>query len=316
MPQSTAAAKYAAKAGSLEKLGSFESDVYTFEGPHGPSILKVIHKQHRSVEQVGAEIEWLLALKAAGVAVAEPLPAATGEWLVELEEPAVVLVAFKRAPGAVTKPPEWTDARLEAWGELLGRLQAHSRTYRPAGAPRSTLWQRTYLHRAADAVPEDERFQTAVQGLIVVAQQLLDHGPDAGLVHADLHSGNVLLNGERWTAIDFDDSGYGAYAFDLAMPLYYALRAQRDRAAPEAAAAFLTPFLRGFRRHAPEPAGGSEAVAYSLMLRDAELVVALRLKLPPEAWTEPLRAMELELRSRVAAGRWVLEPKALRRWFG
>lgn len=263
---------------------------------------------------MAAEVEWLLSLMEAGVPVAEPLATTDGRWVVELSEPAQVLVAFRRAPGVMVQPDDWTEARLESWGALLGRLQAHGRAFRPEGEPRRTLLERSNLHLAADALPDDPAFLRAVRELQDAAVALLEHGQDSGLVHADLHSGNVLLHEERWTAIDFDDSGYGAYAFDLAMPLYYAIQAQPGRTPADAAANFLPPFLRGFRRHAPDPSGGREAVAQALMLRDAELVVALHLKLPPGAWTEPLRAMESILRSRVAARQWVLDPATLRRW--
>ena len=40
-----------------------------------------------------------------------------------------------------------------------------------------------------------------------------------GLIHADLHFGNVLLSEGRMAAIDFDDCGLGFLAYDLAVPL-------------------------------------------------------------------------------------------------
>lgn len=40
-----------------------------------------------------------------------------------------------------------------------------------------------------------------------------------GLIHADLHFGNVLFRGGRPVLIDFDDSGLGFYEYDLAVPL-------------------------------------------------------------------------------------------------
>jgi len=47
-----------------------------------------------------------------------------------------------------------------------------------------------------------------------------------GLIHADLHFGNLLVHQGQLVAIDFDDCGYGFHAYDLAIPLvsleYYA----------------------------------------------------------------------------------------------
>ncbi len=40
-----------------------------------------------------------------------------------------------------------------------------------------------------------------------------------GLIHADLHFGNILLVGENLGTIDFDDCGHGFHAYDLVIPI-------------------------------------------------------------------------------------------------
>lgn len=310
-----AAALYGVSAADLEKLGAFESDVYAFGGPHGPSILKVISPDHRSAEQVQAEVDWLLALADAGVRVAQPLPSLDDVWVERLDEPEMVLVAFARSAGKTTVPADWTPARIEGWGAMLGQLQAHSRAYRPPGPRRRRITQHTYLKDISATVPDDPAFTAAAAELEAMAEPLLRDGRDNGLIHADLHHGNLLLDGESWTAIDFDDAAYGPYAFDLAMPLYYCVRAQTEQPPDEAAEFFLAPFLRGFREHADAPQTGAEEIALYLRRRDAELVMALRLKLPDEQWSDRLRATEARLRKHVAERREVVSLRTLRRFF-
>ena len=41
-----------------------------------------------------------------------------------------------------------------------------------------------------------------------------------GMIHADLHSQNVLIQGKSLSVIDFDDSGFGWYGFDLAVAIW------------------------------------------------------------------------------------------------
>ncbi len=309
-----AAALYGVAADDLIALGAFESDVYSFDGPHGPSILKVIAEDHRQPDQVQAEVDWLLALVEGGVPVSEPLKAQTGRYVEHLPEAGRVLVAFRRAPGVATRPPDWTDERLEGWGALLGRLQAHSRGWTPPGPRRRTLAEQSYVANVAEVMRDEPEFTHAALELMDRAAPLLTHGADSGLIHADLHQHNLLLHDESWTAIDFDDCSYGSYAFDLAMPLFYMLRAQSAVPAVAAAARFLPPFLRGFRRHAPDPLDGAEAVAACLNLRQAELVVALRMKIADDQWTDYLRGVERDLRTSVAKGEDVLAVNELRRW--
>ena len=314
-----AARLYGVRAEDLTALGSFESDVYAFDGPGGPRVLKVIAPTHRTPELVQAEVDWLLALLEAGVSVSAPVRAATGAWVERVEGTGHVLVAFERAPGDLVRSRDWTDDLLRRWGRLLGQLQAHSRAWTAPGPRRHTLAEQTYVYRAGEMEAEDPEFVAAARELIAAARPLLlpdAAGLDGGLVHADLHSGNFLAFEDRLTAIDFDDCAYGSYAFDIAMPLYYAVRLQKDRTHAEAAERFLEPFLRGFLEVAPLPAGGARAIDVALRYRQAELVVALRVKLPASRLTETLRAVEKDLRDRVVAGTEHVPLATLERFFG
>jgi Ser/Thr protein kinase RdoA (MazF antagonist) len=52
------------------------------------------------------------------------------------------------------------------------------------------------------------------------AMDALGTGNDAyGLIHADLHFGNVLFAGDEILPIDFDDCGYALLIYDIAVPL-------------------------------------------------------------------------------------------------
>lgn len=74
----------------LERLGAFESEVLAAHGPEGPAILKLIDSSHRTPAEAQAEIDWLLALGAAGVSVAQPLATPEGAWLVTDGDPPLV----------------------------------------------------------------------------------------------------------------------------------------------------------------------------------------------------------------------------------
>lgn len=59
---------------------------------------------------------------------------------------------------------------------------------------------RTYLHRVLAGLPTGS-----------------DH---FGLIHSDLHLGNVMAHGDDLTVIDFDDCGYGWFIHELAVALH------------------------------------------------------------------------------------------------
>ena len=49
----------------------------------------------------------------------------------------------------------------------------------------------------------------------------LSTGPDRfGLIHSDLHLGNIMYDGADLTIIDFDDAGYGWFAHEAAVALH------------------------------------------------------------------------------------------------
>lgn len=322
LPPSAAAHRLAPRFGfdptRLERLGAFESEVLAVAGAAGPAILKVMDPDHRTPDEAQAEVDWLLALQEAGVLAARPLPTSDGAWLALDGEPPTVAVAYERAPGRHLAPDQWTPELFRAHGALVGQLQAHARTWTSTG-PRRKGWRDHHaLERAPEALPGDAAFLEAVTD---VAASVDAHVPlppaHVGLVHADLHAWNVLVDDAgRLTAIDFDDAVVGPYLYDLVIPLYYAVATRLGQDPGEAADAFLTPYLAGFDAVAPRPPGGADAVAAILAMRQADLAIFVRLGIPEERWDEGLRAAAIRLRDRTAARHEVVPRDVLRRHFG
>ena len=73
------------------------------------------------------------------------------------------------------------------------------------------------------------------------ALEQLPTTPDRyGMIHADLHLGNLMSDGNELTVIDFDDSGYGWFAHELAVALHPVLDEPWENDAKQA-------LLRGYR---------------------------------------------------------------------
>jgi Ser/Thr protein kinase RdoA (MazF antagonist) len=75
-------------------------------------------------------------------------------------------------------------------------------------------WGDFNLYPAADA--SRQLLNTAAQRII---RKLKTYGKSRDtyfLIHSDLHTGNLLVNGNDVTVIDFDDCGYGWFLYDLA----------------------------------------------------------------------------------------------------
>ena len=66
-----------------------------------------------------------------------------------------------------------------------------------------------------------ERVELFVEVSKVIKSRLEDFGQDCnrfGLIHADLRHANLLVKDGEVKVIDFDDSGFGWYLYDLALP--------------------------------------------------------------------------------------------------
>lgn len=80
------------------------------------------------------------------------------------------------------------------------------------------------------------------------------------VIHADLHPGNILVNGEDVAAIDFDDAAFGWHMFDLAVALH---QCQELVLFPEIYRACLA----GYVRTRPTPEADLRMVPVFLLMR-------------------------------------------------
>src|SRR6185369_13474599 len=73
-----------------------------------------------------------------------------------------------------------------------------------------------------DKVVEDYFAQLGALTAAMHNQASAWRAPDVySLIHADMHPGNILVDGDRLTVIDFDDAGFGWHQYDIAVVLTY-----------------------------------------------------------------------------------------------
>jgi len=182
---------------------------------------------------VESEVAWTSALARDGVVrVPVTLPPRDGRVaavLADDRDGRWVCLASTVAPGAVADDAGAPVALHRRLGTTAALLHEHALAFRrPRGFVRPA-WE------PADLVGPDSRWgpweaarlPAADRALLARARDAaLDalHGasraPDAwGLVHADLRPGNVLLDGDDLTVIDFDDAGFSWFVLDLAAAL-------------------------------------------------------------------------------------------------
>ena len=102
------------------------SDTYSLTSSAGNFVLRVYRNGHRTLSQINAEVEFLLALKNSGVSVSYPLPDRDGHHVFSRDAPEGTRhgVVFTHAPGTVCSAPN--DRQLKSLGREMAKLHSVS----------------------------------------------------------------------------------------------------------------------------------------------------------------------------------------------
>ena len=100
--------------------------------------------------------------------------------------------------------------------------------------------------------PSDETLVRERAAQIIQRLRTLPRTSDSyGLIHADLHMHNFCFDDGKITVFDFDNAEYAWFAKDIAVILFYVGRSAPAPERAATAAAFLGPFMQGYRQVRP-----------------------------------------------------------------
>lgn len=207
-----------------------ENHTYRIDAPDGPAILRVHRPGYQSRDSILSELAWVAALRDR-LPVPRAIPGRDGDLLQELGDGrTAVLFAFE--PGS--EPAE--DADLATLFRTLGRCAAIAHDHVEGWTPPEGFVRQSWTTGAfldPDGLWGDWRAAPGVEGDIRTALDALDtrlrariesYGSGSGrfgLIHADMRLANVLVAPDRVTLIDFDDSGFCWFLYDLAASLSF-----------------------------------------------------------------------------------------------
>lgn len=226
----------------------------------------------------------------ASVPVMRHLPSTSGA-LVELVTGHAVTVTA-RAPGRHVTPEEaLAPGFARAWAGTLGRIHAATRTW--VGDGDLNDWRGE--HEQFVATCRDDEMGRLWAGLHARLAELPTEPDGFGVVHNDLHHGNLLLAEDgTLTVLDLDVAGRHWYATDLAILLVHPLWALGERA--DEARRFVTTAVEAYLAQYPLPPERLADVPLLAHYRMALFVLAMQNELgdasPPD-WLRDLRAQLL-----------------------
>lgn len=265
----------------LTLINHSENETFLVARPEGKkSTLRVHRPSYQSTANIQSELAWLDALrKDTDVPVPRAIPGIDGQALQHFVTPggelrhAVLFEFLEGSEPALDGDVKWL---FNVLGGYAARLHRQVETWhKPSGFERQAWSAATILD--VDGLWGDWRIAPGVTRQVRLVldrldaalwRRLAEYGQGAdryGLIHADMRLGNLLVDGERVSLIDFDDSGFCWFAYDFAAAVSFH---ETHKSMPGLRASWLD----GYRKVRPFSAEDEAAIDSMVMLRRMALL--------------------------------------------
>jgi Ser/Thr protein kinase RdoA (MazF antagonist) len=221
----------------LTFIGQSFNAVYRVDAADGQQYVLRVHRFNvYDALEMRSEFRWLDYLRQCdGVLVSEPVPNRHGDFVTELAVEDVpgrhYCTMLRWHPGTPLDHPAPNHQCYMA-GELLAKLHLRSKRFvPPAGFTRpwrGNGYARDCVTRIRADAPMGLLSSKVMKVLETIADQIdgvkaeIGHAVDVfGMIHGDLHGGNLLFHDRTVRAIDFDGCGWGHYLYDVAVMTYH-----------------------------------------------------------------------------------------------
>lgn len=236
---------------NLFQLGGSSNTNFKVDTSVASYVLHMDTAARQSQLVLEAVCDWLLYLKdRALLNVPQPIANLWGKYVTDIGTDRPLLCTLMTwLPGKI---PDTVDAMSDAQLAQVGRLMAslHSHTSElglnlptmDMGYFDGRLLNLCHALRATEFPNDDlQRFRLKMTQIIADYGELLQARDSYGIIHADFHSGNYLLDGDAVYLIDFENCKFGYYFYDLSLALMELSAQQRSA------------FLKGYQSLRPLP---------------------------------------------------------------
>ncbi|WP_246309031.1 GNAT family N-acetyltransferase [Paenibacillus alginolyticus] len=196
--------------------------IYLFERNGDRHFLRFIHEEDNTIENIQAELDFMLYLIAKDSPTVDPVRSKNGNWIETIraaDGERYYSVVFEQAKGMHLPLNRKTDQHVEEWGRSLASLHVLSESYPSTVASRgSWIDALTFVSSVLQRYPNEQGAQQELEQLRGQLSQLPNGAEHIGLIHYDFEADNIFYEAEesRYYAIDFDDSMIHWYAMDIA----------------------------------------------------------------------------------------------------
>lgn len=292
---SDAAALFGVSVGApLDRSGAPDGAVYPCERDGTAAFLKLAPVADGTVAAAHDRVALAEHLRG-HVGTITHLPSRSGDLLEVVPDGDTMVLATltARAPGRhLQMPADFTPTVIRAWASTLGRIHAATSAWTGGGSLPTWTWEHDHFLAGC----RDDAVGAAWVALGTELARLPTDPAGFGVVHNDLHSGNLLLADDgSLTVLDLDVAAQHWYATDLAILLVHPIWDLRRRD-PAAIQPFVGTAVSAYLEQYPLPDARLADVPLLMRYRMTLFVLAMQAELqdrrsPP--WLGTLRAWVL-----------------------
>jgi Ser/Thr protein kinase RdoA (MazF antagonist) len=245
---------------NLVFIRKMENIVYACDSPSGKVFLRLTTPLRRTRPEIEAEVNWIEHLSKWGLKVPHLILDRTGNKIASFSEGKqhYEAVVFGAIAGNHPSKERVADSKfLNTLGALIANMHLASEKYESShqGMKREEWFEERGLRHALTAAESsrESTLRAKLQDAIAWMQKLPKTKENYGLVHADLGALNLLIEEDSSSIgiIDFDDSCYHWFVFDLAIVVFsMASRFEHATALPEEER-WLADLVAGYRTVRP-----------------------------------------------------------------
>jgi amicoumacin kinase len=264
----------------VKAVGGFENFIYGYQKNEIDYILRIGHSDHRSLEMVEAELDFVNYLAEHQANVSVPIVSINGK-LVEVVECAdksyFTVTSYHKSLGTHVRRDSVTDQFFINYGKTIGKLHRLTKDYQEGTYKRYSWDDDLLIKEAREYLPKEELFVVEkLETVVKQIHQIPKNRNNYGLIHTDIHMGNFFVLNDELSVFDFDDSAYQYFISDIAIALFYYVAFIKDEEVRnEKAKQFMTLFMQGYKLENTVDAESFHQIQLFLKLREIILYIVI-----------------------------------------
>ncbi|WP_028611382.1 phosphotransferase enzyme family protein [Paenibacillus harenae] len=272
--------KYEADWSSIHFIQVSEHVTFRIVTGEGEQFLLRIHPASKLREETVSELEWLSALKSKGLNLPAAVPDRQGDFVTETADndgQRFYSTLLKWIEGERLEKGALTEEAVRKMGAMMAKLHEASSDFNPSSGFARPTWGSQSFHRDWAHLRQhhrhfiaDEAFELYAKAAAKAADRLgtfTSHERNFGMIHADLHIGNIVFRDDEPYPIDFGRCGFGYHLYDMAQSImglypsqrayfiegYERVRQMDDEAIPKLECFFIIAIVEAYSFHAENP---------------------------------------------------------------